>query len=141
MQNGHFNHNDRDVIISSTGSWNEEGHPNAVPFYMSLKGYGAFRNTYARGVYSFRDPVRVEHEETRFDCYYFYGPSLKKILDGYTLITGRPFMTPIWAMEFGDADRDQIAGVGRSFALRRAGQYEGSPAGHTVRIGLQRHQR
>lgn len=105
MQNGHFNHNDRDVIISSTGSWNEEGHPNAVPFYMSLKGYGAFRNTYARGVYSFKDPVRVEHEETRFDCYYFFGPSLKKIIDGYTLITGRPFMTPSWAMEFGDADR------------------------------------
>jgi len=30
---------------------------------------------------------------------------LKKIIDGYTLITGRPFMTPIWALEFGDADR------------------------------------
>ena len=105
MQNGHFCHNDRDVIISSTGSWREEGHPNAVPFYMSLKGYGAFRNTYAKGDYSFKDPVKTVHEETRFDCYYFYGPSLKKIIDGYTLITGRPFLTPMWAMEFGDADR------------------------------------
>ncbi|MFC1782879.1 TIM-barrel domain-containing protein [Planctomycetota bacterium] len=105
MQNGHFNHNDNDVNISSTGSWNEEGHPNAVPFYMSLRGYGAFRNTYARGIYSFKDPVKTTHNENRFDCYYFYGPSLKKIIDGYTLITGRPFMTPMWAMEFGDADR------------------------------------
>ena len=105
MQNGHFCHNDKDVLISSTGSWNEDGHPNAVPFYMSLKGYGAFRNTYSPGVYSFKEPVKTKHDENRFDAYYFYGPSLKKIMDGYTLITGRPFMTPIWAMEFGDADR------------------------------------
>jgi len=105
MQNGHFCHNEREVNISSTASWKEEGHPNAVPFYMSLKGYGAFRNTYARGTYSFKDPVKVTHNENRFDCYYFYGPSLKRIIDGYTLITGRPFMTPIWALEFGDADR------------------------------------
>jgi len=105
MQNGHFNHNDKDVNISSTASWKEEGHPNAVPFYMSLRGYGAFRNTFARGTYSFKDPVKTTHNENRFDCYYFYGPSLKKIIDGYTLITGRPFMTPMWAMEFGDADR------------------------------------
>jgi len=105
MQNGHFCHNDKDVLISSTGSWEEGGHPNAVPFYMSLKGYGAFRNTYSPGVYSFKEPVKTKHDENRFDAYYFYGPSLKKIIDGYTLITGRPFMTPIWAMEFGDADR------------------------------------
>ncbi|MFC1555934.1 TIM-barrel domain-containing protein [candidate division KSB1 bacterium] len=105
MQNGHFNHNDTDINISSTGSWREDGHPNAVPFYMSLRGYGAFRNTYARGTYSFKDPLKTIHNENRFDCYYFYGPSLKEILDGYTLITGRPFMTPMWAMEFGDADR------------------------------------
>ncbi|MFC1555168.1 TIM-barrel domain-containing protein, partial [candidate division KSB1 bacterium] len=105
MQNGHFNHNDQDINISSTARWNENDHPNVVPFYMSLKGYGAFRNTFARGTYSFKDPVKVTHNENRFDCYYFYGPSLKKIIDGYTLITGRPFMTPMWAMEFGDADR------------------------------------
>ncbi|MFC1565308.1 hypothetical protein ACFL6G_10265, partial [candidate division KSB1 bacterium] len=105
MQNGHFNHNDQDINISSTARWNENDHPNAVPFYMSLRGYGAFRNTYARGTYSFKEPVKLIHNENRFDCYYFYGPSLKKIIDGYTLITGRPFMTPMWAMEFGDADR------------------------------------
>ncbi len=105
MQNGHFCHNDKEVQIASTASWNENGHPNAVPFYMSLRGYGAFRNTYAKGVYDFKNPVKTEHDENRFDCYYFYGPSLKKIINGYTLITGRPFLPPEWALEFGDADR------------------------------------
>ena len=28
------------------------------------------------------------HEELRFDCYYFRGPSLKRVLNGYTTITG-----------------------------------------------------
>jgi len=105
MQNGHFNHNDRIVKIASEADWEEGDHPNAVPFYMTLKGYGAFRNTYAGGTYVFGEPVTTTHAENRFDCFYFYGPSLKKIIDGYTLITGRPFMTPMWALEFGDADR------------------------------------
>jgi alpha-glucosidase (family GH31 glycosyl hydrolase) len=105
MQNGHFNHNDRIVKIASTDDWEEGGAPNAVPFYMTLKGYGAFRNTYAEGTYIFGEPTTTAHAENRFDCYYFYGPSLKKIIDGYTLITGRPFLTPMWALEFGDADR------------------------------------
>ena len=49
-------------------------------------------------------PLALSHDEPRFDCYYFYGPSLKKILDGYTLVTGRPFFPPRWGLEFGDAD-------------------------------------
>jgi hypothetical protein len=39
-----------------------------------------------------------------YKCWYFYGPSLKKILEGYTLVTGRPFFPPRWGLEFGDAD-------------------------------------
>jgi alpha-glucosidase (family GH31 glycosyl hydrolase) len=71
---------------------------------MSTAGYGAFRNTFKPGKYSFHDPLSLSHNEFRFDCYYFYGLSLKKILDGYTQITGRPFMPPRWALEAGDAN-------------------------------------
>ncbi len=105
MQNGYFSHRDTSVNIRlNTRSWGDGTTPNPAPFYMSTAGYGAFRNTMAPGRYDFLAPLSLSHDEPRFDCYYFYGPSLKKILEGYTLITGRPFFPPRWGLEFGDAD-------------------------------------
>jgi len=105
MQNGYFSHRDTSVNIRlNTRNWNDGATPNPAPFYMSTAGYGAFRNTMTPGRYDFFSPLSLSHDEPRFDCYYFYGPSLKKILDGYTLITGRPFFPPRWGLEFGDSD-------------------------------------
>ena len=107
MQNGHFCHNDREVQIENIYNdkiWEEHGTPNAASFYMTLNGYGVFRNTYNAGKYDFKEIVKTSHRENGFDGYYFVG-DLKEILEGYTLITGRPFLTPQWGLEFGDADR------------------------------------
>ena len=105
MQNGYFSHRDTSVNIRlNTRGWGDGTSPNPAPFYMSTAGYGAFRNTMTPGKYDFLSPLSLSHDEQRFDCYYFYGPSLKKILEGYTAITGRPFMLPRWGLEFGDAD-------------------------------------
>jgi hypothetical protein len=105
MQNGYFSHRDTSVNIRlNTRGWGDGTTPNPAPFYMSTAGYGAFRNTMTPGKYDFLSPLSLSHDEARFDCYYFYGPSLKKILDGYTLVTGRPFFPPRWGLEFGDAD-------------------------------------
>jgi alpha-glucosidase (family GH31 glycosyl hydrolase) len=105
MQNGYFSHRDTSVNIRlNTRGWGDGTTPNPAPFYMSTAGYGAFRNTMTPGRYDFLSPLSLSHDEQRFDCYYFYGPSLKKILDGYTLITGRPFFPPRWGLELGDAD-------------------------------------
>ncbi len=104
MQNGRFTHRDETIEISTSYNWEDGGHPNAVPFYMSTSGYGVFRNTFSPGSYSFNDPVKTIHKEKRFDSYYFYGPDLKEILDGYTELTGRPFMPPLYGLELGDAD-------------------------------------
>ena len=71
---------------------------------MSTAGYGAFRNTFDVGKYAFTDTLKFSHNENRFDCFYFYGPSLKEILNGYTQITGRPFLMPRWALSMGDAN-------------------------------------
>lgn len=88
--------------IDQTGaSYNENGNPNPSPYYCSLKGYGAYRNTWQPGTYTMKNPVLLQHNENRFDCYYFYGPSMEKVLDGYTILTGRPFMPPIWGLDFG----------------------------------------
>ena len=105
MQNGYFSHRDTSVNIRlNTRGWGDGTTPNPAPFYMSTAGYGVFRRTMAPGRYDFLQPLALAHDEKRFDAYYFYGPSLKKILDGYTLVTGRPFFPPRWGLEWGDAD-------------------------------------
>ena len=111
MQNGYFSHRDSTIRIEIGGGWNDGGRSNPAPFYLSTAGYGAFRNTFKPGVYSFHDPVTLTHNEFRFDCYYFYGPSLKKILNEYTSVTGRPFMPPRWGLEIGDANCYNRKGV------------------------------
>ncbi|WP_077328820.1 NPCBM/NEW2 domain-containing protein [Virgibacillus siamensis] len=104
MQNGRFTHRGDTIDISVSYDWNDGGNPNAAPFYMSTAGYGVLRNTFEPGQYSFKEPVKTTHNEKRFDAFYFYGPGLKQILDGYTELTGRPFMPPIYGLELGDAD-------------------------------------
>jgi alpha-glucosidase len=104
MQNGYFSHKGNNILIEKGNGWDAGGRANPAPFYMSTAGYGVFRNTFDVGVYSFKDTLKFSHNENRFDAFYFYGPSLKKILNGYTKITGRPFLMPRWALSLGDAN-------------------------------------
>ncbi|WP_412537791.1 glycoside hydrolase family 31 protein [Longispora sp. K20-0274] len=103
MQNGRFSHRDQTVRVSTDYNWEDGGNPNAVPYYMSTAGYGVFRNTFAPGSYAFTAPVKTTHEERRYDAYFFVG-NLKTSLDRYTELTGRPFMPPVYGLEYGDAD-------------------------------------
>ncbi len=104
MQNGYFSHRGKTVLIEKGNGWDDGGRPNPAPFYMSTAGYGVLRNTFDVGKYEFGDTVRLSHNEDRFDAFYFYGPSLKAILDRYTDITGKPFLMPRWALGMGDSD-------------------------------------
>jgi len=107
MQNGYFSHKGNKIKISKeTENWDDGAVPNPVPFYMSTAGYGAFRNTFSPGEYDFtgNEYTATAHQESRFDCFYFYGPSLKEILNEYTELTGRPSLIPRWGLELGDAD-------------------------------------
>ncbi len=102
--NGHYCLTDLTVPARYVQKYEINGSPNPAPFYVSRLGYGAFRNTWNNtGSYVFKSTVTTSHGENRFDCYYFYGPSLKKVLRGYTDITGKPYMTPIWGLEIGIA--------------------------------------
>ena len=115
MQNGYFSHKGTKIKISKEIShWDDGAVPNPVPFYMSTNGYGAFRNTFAPGEYDFQDLTAVSHNENRFDCFYFYGPSLKEVLNGYTELTGRPILPPRWGLELGDADCYNASGSGQT---------------------------
>jgi alpha-glucosidase (family GH31 glycosyl hydrolase) len=104
MQNGYFSHRNKTILIEKGGGWDDGGRANPAPFYMSTAGYGVFRNTFDAGEYSFNDTLHLAHNENRFDAFYFYGPSLKNILNRYTDITGKPFMMPRWALSMGDAN-------------------------------------
>lgn len=104
MQNGRFSHRDKTIKLTIDYNWEDGGGPNPAPFFMSTAGYGALRNTYASGVYSFGDTVKLIHNEGRFDSYFFAGNSLKDILGDYTDITGKPFLMPRWALSMGDAN-------------------------------------
>ncbi|WP_354639161.1 NPCBM/NEW2 domain-containing protein [Kitasatospora camelliae] len=103
-QNGSFSHRGKAVQVGVDYNWNEGGHPNSVPFYLSSAGYGVYRNTYAPGTYTFNDPVTTTEQEDRFDAYYFAGPSGKEVIGQYTALTGKPFLPPIYGLEMGDSD-------------------------------------
>ncbi|MCP3817226.1 NPCBM/NEW2 domain-containing protein [Streptomyces sp. A3M-1-3] len=106
MQNGRGNtsHRGKTVEVGVDYNWNDGGHPNSVPFYLSSAGYGVYRNTYAPGTYVFGEPVTTTAKEQRFDAYYFAGASAKDVIGQYTKLTGRPFLPPIYGLEIGDAD-------------------------------------
>lgn len=103
MQNGRSVHTGALINIARNFDWDDDGYPNAVPYYMSSKGYGVLRDTFARGSYDFGGQPTTTHEEKRFDAYYFVG-DYKQSLNAYTTLTGKPMMPPVYALEYGDAD-------------------------------------
>ncbi|MFC4224589.1 NPCBM/NEW2 domain-containing protein [Lysinibacter cavernae] len=103
MQNGRSIHTGATINIARNSDWDDDGYPNAVPYYMSSNGYGVLRDTFAKGSYVFAGDPTLSHQEKRFDAFYFVG-DYKQSLDGYTKLTGRPMMPPVYALEYGDAD-------------------------------------
>ncbi|MFF7780822.1 TIM-barrel domain-containing protein [Streptomyces tanashiensis] len=95
---------DRTVPVAVSNQWTENSNASPAPFYMSTNGYGVMRNTWSPGSYSFGAPTSLRHNENRFDAWYFAGGSLKDVLNGYTDVTGKPFLAPIWGLELGNAD-------------------------------------
>lgn len=102
MQNGRSIHTGATINVAKNFDWDDEGYPNAVPYYMSSNGYGVLRDTFAAGSYDFAAGTTT-HAEQRFDAFYFVG-DYEDALDGYTKLTGRPIMPPVYALEYGDAD-------------------------------------
>uniref|UniRef100_UPI001C4F0EC9 TIM-barrel domain-containing protein n=1 Tax=Streptomyces sp. NRRL B-24572 TaxID=1962156 RepID=UPI001C4F0EC9 len=95
---------DKTVPVAVSNQWTEGTNASPAPFYMSTNGYGVMRNTWAPGSYDFGAPTDLTHNELRFDAWYFAGDSLKDVLGGYTDVTGKPFLAPIWGLELGNAD-------------------------------------
>jgi alpha-D-xyloside xylohydrolase len=72
-----------------------------IPFFMDLRGYGLWVDTYAEAVFDLgvthRDEFTVRLRDTRLRIVFFEGPGLPRILERYTGMVGRAKLPPYWA--------------------------------------------
>ncbi|MCV2364264.1 NPCBM/NEW2 domain-containing protein [Paucibacter sp. DJ1R-11] len=106
QQNGRYEFKGKQLEVSYSGGWEEGDRPSPAPFLMSSRGWGMLRNTWSDGSYDLRSPeqISLQHQEGRFDAFFFVGPSIREVLARYTELTGRARLLPRWAYEYGDAD-------------------------------------
>lgn len=97
-QNGRFVHTGNTIEIVNTNNWVDGGVASPNPFYWSTAGYGVLRDTWKPGEYDFGDSkagvVKTEHNEKRFDAYYFVDATPAEILNDYYQVTGKPVLLP-----------------------------------------------
>lgn len=95
-------------VGQTVGLWNFEGIGNTsgrvyknIPFFLSTQGYGVFINEsrpitfWVGSRETCKNQFAVEGDLV--DYFFFYGPSLKSILDTYTDLTGKPAQPPLWS--------------------------------------------
>ncbi len=72
----------------------------AIPFFMSLKGYGLWLDTYAEATFdlnvSSREFINISVPADRLRIVLFAGPSFPRILDSFTALAGRQKLPPYW---------------------------------------------
>lgn len=79
----------------------------SIPFYIALregKAYGLFfSNTYRTYFDMGKENSSYYYfgaDEGDLDYYFIYGPSVKEVIEGYTLLTGRTPLPPIWGLGY-----------------------------------------
>jgi alpha-glucosidase len=92
---------------SDTPGYTEGKDPiyQTVPFYTGLQNGVAYGIFFDNSYRSYFDFARSSQQRAQFgaeggelDYYFFYGPSLKKILGRYADLTGHMPMPPLWAL-------------------------------------------
>lgn len=129
-QNGYFSHKGKRIKIVNENKWENGNVSSPSPFYLSSLGYGVLRHTWKPGYYDFgraaSDQVLAQHQERRFDAFYFAGESMPSALDLYTDITGKPLLMPEWGFYLGHLNaynRDWVDDNGEQLK-------PGTPGGH-----------
>ena len=106
--------------------------PAVIPFFMSTKGYGIYLNNFRDSIFDLGNtsadfwsitqggyPNHVPNTDS-LDYYFIYGPSFKKILDGYTELTGKTPLVPKWSLGYFqichfDQTQSQVLDIARDF--------------------------
>ena len=72
-----------------------------IPFFMALRGYGVWVDTYAEAVFDLgvtdHDHFVVRLRDTRLRIVFIAGPQLPDVLERYTGMVGRAKLPPYWA--------------------------------------------
>ena len=72
-----------------------------IPFFMSLRGYGLWLDTYGEAIFDLnvteRYRVRIKVFTDRLRVVLFEGPQFPLILDRFTALVGRQQLPPYWA--------------------------------------------
>ena len=72
-----------------------------MPFFMDLRGYGLWVDTYAEAIFDLgvtsHDEFIVRFRDTRLRIVFFEGPQFPRILERYTGTVGRAQLPPYWA--------------------------------------------
>jgi len=79
----------------------------SIPFFLSIgegRSYGLFLDNTWRTFFDFgktmRDAYSFGAEGGPLDYYVIYGPTPKQVVLGYTFLTGKPPLPPLWALGF-----------------------------------------
>lgn len=102
------------VIHRNYGKEQIEQAPLIVPFYMSSKGYGVFLNSTFTNTFHMgaNNKYAISIDDAgfggRMDYFFIAGPVLKKVLDRYTQLTGRPRLPAksIFGLQLSDKGHD-----------------------------------
>jgi len=76
----------------------------SIPFFIALneEAYGIFLDNSYLTFFDFgcmkEDGCLFGNMGGDLRYYFFYGPSIKKVIERYTDLTGKPFMPPLWAL-------------------------------------------
>jgi alpha-glucosidase len=79
----------------------------SVPFFIGLKNkkaYGIFVDSPAWSYFdmgkSNKNTYSYSTYKLNLDYYFIYGPEIREVVDGYTYLTGRMEMPPLWALGY-----------------------------------------
>ena len=89
-----------DIWNEDGGTCSEQAYKN-VPFYITNAGYGVFVCEPEKVSFEVASEVvsRVQFSipGEELEYYVINGPSIKKVLERYTMLTGRPVIPPAWS--------------------------------------------
>lgn len=94
VQNGRFSHAGKTIAIENQNSWTSGGVSSPAPWFWSTGGYGILWNTFAKGSYTFKDPVVLSHDTPYLDIFVFVDQKPADLLKDYYQLTGAPVLLP-----------------------------------------------
>ena len=105
----------------------------SIPFFYHARSHGqgaalsgSFIDNGYKANFEFdsRDEYRIEFHGGQYTEYVFAGPSMKSVLEGYTFVTGRISLPPLWALghhqcRWHDYSAADVLGIGKQYRDRK----------------------